>query len=115
MDVQKIVFMLMVQEMDRAIAFYRDVIGLKLQLHEGNWAELGHADAVVALHGGGNGEYRPTGLGFTVADVAAACEEVSLGGGRIIQDPMERPGEGIVLACLVDPEGNGFDLTQSAW
>ena len=114
MDVQRVVFMLMVQEMDRAIAFYRDVIGLKLQLHEGNWAELGHDDAVVALHGGGNGEYRSTGLAFTVADVAAACEEVRLGGGRIIQDPVERPVEGIILARLVDPEGNGFDLAQSA-
>ena len=38
MDVQKVVFMLMAQEMDRAISFYRDTIGLKLQLHEGSWA-----------------------------------------------------------------------------
>ena len=114
MDVQKVVFMLMVKEMDRAIAFYRDVIGLELRLHEGNWAELGHDDAVVALHGGGNGEYRSTGLGFTVADIAEACEEVSYGGGRTIRDPEERAGEGIILAHLVDPEGNGFDLTHSA-
>ena len=114
MDVQKVVFMLMVQEMDRAIAFYRDVIGLKLRLHEGNWAELGRDDAVVALHGGGNGEYCSTGLGFTVADVAAACGEVSGGGGRIIQDPEERAGEGIILAHLADPEGNSFELVQRA-
>ena len=114
MDVQKVVFMLMAHQMDRAIAFYRDVIGLKLRLHEGDWAELGHDDAVVALHGGGNGEYRSTGLAFTVADIAAACEEVSRGGGRIIQEPEERAGEGIVLARLVDPEGNGFGLSQNA-
>ena len=92
MDVQKVVFMLMAQEMDRAIAFYRDVIGLKLQPHEGSWAELGHGDAVVALHGGGDGEYCSTGLEFTVADIAAACEEVSLSGGRIIQDPRNASG-----------------------
>ena len=115
MDVKKVVFMLKVQEIDRAITFYRDVIGLKLRLHEGNWAELGHDDAVVALHGGGNGEYRSTGLAFTVADVAVACEEVSAAAGRIIQGPLERAGEGIILAHLADPEGNGFDLTQSAW
>ena len=77
MDVQRVVFMLMVQDMERAIAFYRDVVGLNLRLHEGNWAELGHAEAVVALHGGGNGEYRSTGLGFTVTDIATACGEVS--------------------------------------
>ena len=113
-DVQKVVFMLMVKEMDRAIAFYRDVIGLELRLHEENWAELGHDDAVVALHGGGNGEYRSTDLGFTVADIAEACEEVRYGGGRTIRDPEERAGEGIILAHLVDPEGNGFNLSQSA-
>ena len=52
-DVQKVVFILMAQDMDRAIAFYRDVIGLELRLHEGSWAELGSDDAVVALHAGG--------------------------------------------------------------
>ena len=113
MEVRKVAFILMVQDMDRAIAFYRDVIGLELRVHHGkNWAELGYDDAVVALHGGGNDEFRSTGLAFTVADVAAACEEVSLGGGRIVQLPEERPGEGILLARLVDPEGNGFDLSQ---
>ena len=73
---------------------------------------MGHDDA-VALHSGGNGEYRSTGLGFTVADIAAAWEEVSGGGGRIIHHPEERTGEGIILAHLADPEGNGFDFVQS--
>ena len=112
MKVQRVIFMLMVQEMDRAIAFYRDVIGLDLQLHEGGWAELRHGDAIVALHGGGSGEYRSTGLGFTVADAAMACDEVRAAGGRLIRGPEERAGEGIILARLADPEGNGFDITQ---
>lgn len=115
MDIQKVVFMLMVQDMDRAIAFYRDVIGLELRLHEGNWAELGYDEAVVALHGGGTGEHRSTGLGFTVADVAAACDEVSRGGGKIVSAPEERAGEGIILAGLTDPEGNSFELAQNTW
>ncbi len=113
MEIKKVAFILMAQEMDRAISFYRDVIGLELRVRQGqNWAELGYVDAVVALHGGGDGEYRRTGLAFTVADVAAACDEVSQGGGRIIQPPEARPGEGILLARLADPEGNGFDLSQ---
>ena len=115
MDIQRVVFVLMAQEMDRAIAFYRDVIGLELRLQAGDdWAELGGGDAAVALHGGGNAEYRPTGLAFTVSDVAAACEEVRGGGGRIMRDPEERAGEGIILAHLADSEGNGFQLVQSA-
>ena len=115
MDIQKVVFMLMVQDMNRAIAFYTDVIGLKVRLHEANWAELGYDVAVVALHGGGDREHRSTGLGFTVADVAAACDEVSHGGGRVISGPEERAGEGIILAQLEDTEGNGIELAQSKW
>ena len=75
---------------------------------------MGHDDAVVALHSGGNGEYRSTGLGFTVADIAAAWEEVSRGGGGgIFHHPEERTGEGIIPAHLADPEGNGFGFVQS--
>ena len=75
MEVQKTVFMLMAQDMSRAIEFYNETIGLELRVNYGGWAELGGDDAVVALHAGGDGEYRSTGLGFTVADVAAACDE----------------------------------------
>lgn len=112
MDVQKIYFMVMVQDMDRAVAFYNSVIGLDVKLHSRNWSELGNDDAVIALHSGGNGECRLTGLGFTVADVAAACEEVSASGGRIINPPEGRVGEGIILARVADPEGIGISLTQ---
>ena len=31
MDIQKVVFMLMAQDMDRAIALYSDVIGLEVR------------------------------------------------------------------------------------
>ena len=113
MQVQKTIFMLMAQDMGRAIAFYNETIGLDVKVNYGGWAELGGEDAVVALHAGGDGEYRSTGLGFTVADVAAACEEVSAAGGRVVQAPVERGGEGIILAFAADTEGNGFSLTQS--
>ena len=112
MKVQRVYFMLMAQDMDRAVAFYRDVIGLDVNLHTPGWSELGGEGAVVALHGGGDGEYRMTGLGFGVADIAAACEEVTDGGGRVIDPPEERAGEGIVLARVADPEGNGISLSQ---
>ena len=104
--------MLMVQNMDRAVVFYSNVIGLDVKVHSKNWSELGNEDAVVALHGGGDGEYRLTGLGFAVNDIAAACDEVTGSAGRIINPPEERAGEGITLALVADPEGNGINLTQ---
>lgn len=112
MDVQKVYFMLMAQDMVRAVKFYRDIIGLEVRLHTENWSELGNDESVIALHSGGNGEYRPTGLGFVVSDVDAACGEVCSGRGRVVESPVERKGEGIILARLADPEGNGFTLTQ---
>ena len=114
MDVQKVYFMVMVQDTDRAVAFYNEVMGLELKLHSRTSSELGNDHAVVALHAGDNGEYRITGLDFTVADLAAACEDVSAGCGRIINPPEERTGEGIILARVADSEGNGFSLTQRA-
>ena len=112
MDVQRVYFMLMAQDMERAVKFYGNVIGLEVRLHTENWSELGNDDSVIALHSGGDGEYRLTGLGFAVSDVAAACGEVTLGRGRVVESPVERKGEGIILARLADTEGNGFTLTQ---
>ena len=112
MDIQKVVFMLMAQDMDRAVGFYKDVIGLKVNYQSPDWTEMAYGDAVVALHGGGNGEFKGTGLGFTVADVEAACQEVTAGGGKVRSGPAERPGEPILLAMLADTEGNGFELAQ---
>jgi predicted enzyme related to lactoylglutathione lyase len=112
MDIKKVVFMLMAQDMDRAITFYEDVIGLEVRYRSPNWTELGYGDAVVALHGGRYGEFKPTGLGFTVTDIDAACQEVRDGGGKVVSGPSERPGEPIMLAHLADTEGNGFELSQ---
>ena len=79
----------------------------RLRLHERNWAELAHDDVVVALHGGGNCEYRSTGLGFTGADIAEACGEAELRRWEDHPRTPQRAGESIILAPLVDPEGNG--------
>ena len=112
MDVQRVYFMLMAQDMERAVKFYSDVMGFDVKLHTDQWSEVGNDYSVIALHAGGDGEYRPTGLGFAVSDVAAACGEVASRGGKVLESPVERRGEGIILARLADTEGNGFTLTQ---
>ena len=112
MKVEKVVFMLMAQDMDRAIGFYRDVIGLSVNYQSPSWTEMAHGDAVVALHSGGNGDLHKTGLGFTVSDIQTACQEVREGGGRVLSEPSERPSEPIMLAHLADTEGNGIEFAQ---
>jgi predicted enzyme related to lactoylglutathione lyase len=112
MQIESVIFMLMAQDMDRAVAFYRDVVGLDLQSNSPRWSQLTRGDATVALHGGGDGELHDTGLSFQVGDLDAACQEVERGGGRVLKAPEDRPGEPIRLAHLADTEGNGFTMSQ---
>lgn len=112
MEIQSVKFMLMAQDMDRAIGFYRDVIGLEVKFESHEWSELAYGDAIIALHGGGDASIRHTGLGIQVRDVYAACREIKEGGGRVSSGPKERPGEPIILAEVVDTEGNVLALTQ---
>ena len=112
MKVETVKYMLMVQDMDRALSFYTGVIGLKVGYQSEFWSELSFGDAVVALHGGGTGETEETGLIFQVDDIDAAVGEVEQGGGKIISGPSDPPGEPIRLARVLDPEGNAFSLDE---
>ena len=114
MNIECVKYVLMAQDMDRAVAFYRDVIGLKPRASSPAWSELAFGDAVVALHGGGSGELRSTGLSIQVEDLVSAVREIERGGGRVTREPEDRPGDPIRLAEVVDTEGNAFALTETA-
>ena len=108
MKVRKTLYMLMVQDMDRGVRFYSDVLGLDVKLHTPGWSELTLGDSTVALHAGGTGEQTRTGLSFEVDDIDDACRQVQDGGGQLLRGPILRAAEGIRLADLADPEGNVF-------
>ena len=112
MQVQEVKFILWVKDMDRAVAFWRDAVGLAERMTSPHWSELTHGTAIVALHGGGDGSFRETGLGLQVGDLESACAEVAAAGGSIRTPPTARPGEPIKLAELTDPEGNGFKMSE---
>ena len=61
MKVEKVYYMLMAEDMDRAVGFYRDVVGLEVKSTSRGWSELTYGDATVALHGGGTGEQSSDG------------------------------------------------------
>ncbi|MEK6261350.1 MAG: VOC family protein [Planctomycetota bacterium] len=110
--IRAVKFMLMAQDMPRAVAFYRDVLGLTLSFESEHWSELTFGNAIVALHGGGTGATTRTGLSIQVTQLDAACQRVAAGGGSIVEPPQSRPGEPIRLAIVADPEGNEFYLTE---
>lgn len=105
-------FLISAEDMDRAVTFYRDVIGLDVKTASPGWSELSLGTAIVALHGGGTGSFQSTGLSFTVDDIERACDEVIRGGGSVRSGPEDRGEEGIFLADLTDTEGNGFMMSQ---
>ena len=112
MNIESIKYMLMVQDMDRALSFYTGVIGLEVGYQSDFWSELRLGDAIVALHGGGSADTEETGLIFQVDNIEAAVREIENGGGRVVSRPSDPPGEPIRLARVVDPEGNAFSLDQ---
>jgi catechol 2,3-dioxygenase-like lactoylglutathione lyase family enzyme len=102
------IVMVPITDMTRAITFYRDAIGLPLvrASSDGTWAELG--DAAIGLHPA-HPTGVDTGLGFTMTDVAAACERIRTTGGRLADGVS--PTDPVVT--VHDPDGNVIRLLPS--
>jgi lactoylglutathione lyase len=61
--------------MDRAVAFHRDSLGLKLRFASPSWSEFDTGEVTLALQAAGEGH--PPGcveIGFTTDDLRAVCE-----------------------------------------
>ena len=112
MQPKAVKFVLMAQEMDRAIAFYRDVMGFEESFTSPHWSELRCGDAILGIHGGGDGSRTKSGLSLEYADVAAAFDTAVAGGATAVMKPQQREGEPIILGAIADPEGNEIALTQ---
>lgn len=105
-----------VSDLARAVAFYRDVLGLPLRVcnDEWHWAELDCGNVTLALHGGqaigapGSGAR----VALAVADIDAAYAELIASGARISEPPQDY---GTCRAFeVLDPDGNTLLLHQRA-
>ena len=110
MKTTKILYMLWVDDMDRAVGFYRDVVGLNIHTHSPDWSELTLGDSTVALHQGTNDSFRMTGLSFEVDHIDEACREIETVGGSIVHPPRDGKVPGLRLADVTDPDGNRIQL-----
>ena len=94
-----------VADMDKAVKFYRDVIGLEIKFESPGWSEFVTGETILALHPAS--EKNPAGkveLGFTVADVEAFYRDISEKGVLFTMPPTKQDFGG-VLAQFVDSEG----------
>jgi predicted enzyme related to lactoylglutathione lyase len=106
---------IMVADMDRAVSFYTDTLGLSLRFRAGNdWAEVNSPGVRIGLHptraGSSPSASQSVSLGFEVNDIDTAMSElkgrnVAFAGG-IIDGGQER------IAHFSDPDGHLLYLFQ---
>lgn len=117
--------MLRVGDLERSLAFYQDVLGMKLlrrkDYPEGKFtlAFLGYGDesetTVLELtHNWGVESYElGTAYGhiaIEVDDVYAACEKMRAAGARVVREPGPMKAGTTVLAFIEDPDGYKIEL-----
>jgi len=99
-----------VADMDRAVAFYRDTVGLTLKFASPGWSEFATGSTTLALHPAS--DQNPAGtthLGLHADDVASMHRALTKAGVRFTRDPT--PEHGITLAEFVDSEGARVSLS----
>jgi len=94
-----------VADMDAAVGFYRDVIGLPLKFQSPGWSEFVTGETSLALHPAS--ENKPAGsveLGFYAEDLPKFHQEMSAKGVKFSMPPTQQE-YGRMLAQFVDSEG----------
>ena len=94
-----------VADMDRAVKFYRDTLGLNLKFQSPGWSEFSTGDTVLALHpASAEKAAGSVELGFNVEDLHRFHQQMTAQGVRFTMPP-SRQEFGGELAQFVDSEG----------
>jgi predicted enzyme related to lactoylglutathione lyase len=99
-----------VADMDQAVAFYRDTIGLELRFTSPGWSEFATGATTLALHPASPAN--PPGithLGLQADDIAELHRRLMAAGVRFTRAPT--PEHGVTLAEFVDCEGARVSLS----
>jgi catechol 2,3-dioxygenase-like lactoylglutathione lyase family enzyme len=107
-----------VDDMDKAVAFYRDKLGLPVKYQSADWVELDAGNVTIALRRYGSGpEGRPElGVGegativFEVDDIQAARAELEGQGVKFVGDVFDYAA--VKLAAFEDLNGNVLQIYQ---
>ena len=112
---------LYVRDLEASIAFYRDLLGLTVKLHDLDYAEFATEGTRFGLYdrsrlreliGMEAGEGGPAGeILFLVPEVDAWARRLREAGVRILQGPVDRPW-GHRTLHVRDPDGHVVELAQ---
>jgi len=99
-----------VDDMDRAVAFYRDTLGLKLRFATPHWSEFDTGAVTLALHPAS--ERNPAGstqVGFTTPGLEAIYAGREAVGLTFTAPPVDE--HGTLLSRILDCEGAEIGLS----
>ena len=96
------------QDMERATAFYRDVLGLEPDVESPHWTTFHTGACTLALHAGSEAP-DPT---FEVADAEAERERLLAAGVDVTE--IREPIAGVRVFDARDPDGNRFSIESRA-
>jgi len=136
MDINLSTCFIAVDDFDKAIAFYRDVLGLEVRLDVGyegmRWVTVGSPDQpdvnivleppladpnASAADRAAMAELLAKGLLrgviFSTDDVDATFERIRAAGADVLQEPIDQP-YGVRDCAFRDPSGNMLRFNQSA-
>ncbi len=106
-----------VHDMQRAVAFYRNVFDAQLTFESAGWSTFAFDSFELALHilypGHHDDAVIPNaGLNLLVASIEAARDAIENNGGAMRE--LREPDDFVPVrvASFVDTEGNGFELRQ---
>ena len=99
-----------VADMDRAVAFYRETVGLELKFSSPEWSEFATGATTLALHPASpENRAGTTHLGLHTDDISGVHRSLTAAGVRFTRAPT--PAHGITLAEFVDSEGARVSLS----
>ena len=100
---------LAVQDLDKSLEFYHNLIGLPIKNQRRSWIDLGTSGALLSLHPAsltaehiGSSIENGITIGFLVGDVKSAVEELKAKGVKIHRDVVERDAG--KNAIVLDPD-----------
>ena len=119
--------MLRVGDLDRSIAFYTNVMGMKLlrqsenEAYKYTLAFVGYGDeadhTVLELtYNWGVDKYEMGGayghVAIGVEDIYATCDRIKAAGGEVYREPGPVKGGDTVIAFVRDPDGYAIELIE---